>query len=353
MISYSPILVAFIVAGLCAWLLKPLAARLELVAVPGGRKAHQGNIPLVGGIAMLFGLAAGLLVLNLPLHHYRAFLAGIAVLAFAGLLDDFHELSARSKFIAQLIAALLMVFWGHNKLFSLGHLFFGEIILLQYHLAVPVTVFAILSIINAINMLDGMDGLAGGIVLVELMLLFALAQHAGQVADAMILAILAGSVAAFLCFNYRLPGRRHALIFMGDVGSMFLGFVLVWFCVKLSQVGQATLPPIAFLFIMALPLLDTASVMARRMCRGKSPFHPDSTHLHHLLLRLGLSVGQTTSVMYVLTLMFGLIGVLGAWMGVREGALFVCALGIFVIYCVLLHYLWKLPQAKLGKEAES
>ncbi|MAZ77837.1 MAG: undecaprenyl-phosphate alpha-N-acetylglucosaminyl 1-phosphate transferase, partial [Legionellaceae bacterium] len=238
-----PFIVSFIVVVLVALLLRPLAIRLELVDVPGGRKTHKGHVPLVGGIAMLFGFVAGLLALNFPLHNYRALLAGITVLAFAGLLDDFHELSARAKFVAQLIAALLMVVWGHNKLFTLGHLFFGKAILLQYHLSVPVTVFAILSIINAINMLDGIDGLAGGVVLIELLLLFALAFHAGQALDASILGVLASSVAAFLCLNYRLPGRRRAIVFMGDVGSMFLGFALVWFCVSLSQVAQSSLRP--------------------------------------------------------------------------------------------------------------
>ena len=112
----------FCITVFCILLLRPLALRLGLIDAPDIRKQHQGNIPLIGGLAMLMGLLAGLLTLPISLQNYRSFIAGLALLVFVGFLDDFQELSAKSRFFAQIVAVLLMIFWGKNYISHLGNL---------------------------------------------------------------------------------------------------------------------------------------------------------------------------------------------------------------------------------------
>ena len=141
----------FCITVFCILLLRPLALRLGLIDTPDIRKQHQGNIPLIGGLAMLMGLLVGLLTLPISLQKYRSFIAGSALLVFVGLLDDFQELSAKSRFFAQIVAVLLMIFWGKNYIAHLGNLIFLKDIYLGHYISLIVTLIAGLGIINAIN----------------------------------------------------------------------------------------------------------------------------------------------------------------------------------------------------------
>src|SRR5262245_59089903 len=144
----------FIITIGCISLLRPLAVRINLVDAPHGRKQHEGHVPLIGGIAMFLGVLFALLTLSISLQPLRGFIAGCALLVFIGVLDDFHELSARARLVAQAAAGLIMVLWGKVALHSLGNLLFlGDIHLGWFSL--PITVLAVIGIINAVNMTDG------------------------------------------------------------------------------------------------------------------------------------------------------------------------------------------------------
>ncbi|MCZ6908347.1 MAG: MraY family glycosyltransferase [Rickettsia endosymbiont of Ixodes persulcatus] len=329
---------AFFITIVCILLLKPLALRLGLVDAPNNRKHHQGDIPLIGGLAMFLGFLAGLLTLPISLQHYRSFIAGSALLVFVGLLDDFHELTPKSRFLAQIFALLLIFFWGGIKLTNLGNIiFYREIGLSIYSL--PVTIIAGLGVINAINMTDGIDGLAGTLVLTELILLICCALLSDQFIAVHILLLVIVTVLAFLCLNFRLPGRLHAHVFMGDAGSMFLGFSLVWFLIELSQTGSHAIAPVTMLWIMSLPLFDTTAVMLYRISKRKSIFSSDRQHLHHLLTGLNLSAIQISFILGSINLVLGTIGLLTYCQQLAEGILFIGFLTLFVLYFISVTYL--------------
>jgi UDP-GlcNAc:undecaprenyl-phosphate GlcNAc-1-phosphate transferase len=330
--------IAFFITIACIFLLKPLAVRLGLIDVPNSRKHHQGAIPLIGGLAMFIGFLAALLTLPISLQHYRSFIAGSALLVFVGLLDDFHELSPKSRFLAQILALLFMFFWGGIKLTHLGNLIFYRDIGLSLY-SLPVTVIAGLGIINAINMTDGVDGLAGTLVLTELVLLICCAVINGQFLAAHILLVIMATVFAFLCLNFRGLGRLHAHVFMGDVGSMFLGFALVWFLIELSQSGSPRVTPVTMLWIMSLPLFDTTAVMLYRASKKKSVFSSDRQHLHHLLSGHSLSAAQISFVLGGTNLVLGATGLFAYHYHVAEGILFVGFLLLFMLYFTSVTYL--------------
>ncbi len=163
-------------------------------------------------------------------------------------------------------------------------------------------------------MLDGADGLAGGVSLVALGLFGSVALIPGLVLDAMLIFTLAGAVFGFLLFNMRTPWRKQASIFMGDAGSMMLGFALVWFAVDLSQI----ITPVAVVWIFAIPLMDTVSCMLRRILKGRSPFAADREHLHRVFMRAGLSVSGAVWLIILLSFLMGLVGLAGWYYAVLE-----------------------------------
>lgn len=339
MLDLFSAIVVFLVGSLCIFLLKPLALRLGLMDAPNNRKQHQGNVPLIGGLAMLMGILAGLLTLPISLQHYRSFIAGSALLVFVGLLDDFHELSPKSRFFAQIMAVSLMVFWGKVQITHLGPIIFYKNILLGYYTGLLVTIIAGLGIINAINMVDGVDGLAASLVLVELILLIYCAIHTHQFLAANILLLIIASVLAFLGFNFPFPGRPDAQIFMGDAGSMLLGFSLVWFLIELSQADFQAVTPVTMLWIMSIPLFDTTTVMLYRLLKGRSLISSDRQHGHHLLLALNFSPLQINMLLAGANLVLGLTGLIAFNYRLKESVMFISFLIIFVIYFFSSYYL--------------
>jgi UDP-GlcNAc:undecaprenyl-phosphate GlcNAc-1-phosphate transferase len=154
-------------------------------------------------------------------------------------------------------------------------------------LSIPVTVFVVVGVVNALNMADGVDGLAGGQALVSLLLFCCFALYAGNFAAAERLLAVAGAVIGFLCWNLRRPGLPRAEVFLGDAGSMLLGFIIAWNAVRLSQNPAHPVSPVLGPWTIALPLIDTCSLILRRVKQGRSPFSGDRDHLHHLMLEAG------------------------------------------------------------------
>lgn len=282
-------------------LLRNTARRMGLVDHPYGRKQHEGAVPIVGGVAIFgaFAFSALLLTSTEPLYPFRSLLGGMALLVFAGVLDDMHDLSALAKLALQCAAALLMAAWGGIYALQLGDLFGlgGSLVLGNF--AIPFTLVCALGLINALNMTDGIDGLAGGLTFISLTAIAALCYAVKLSSHLLMISILIGAVVGFLCFNFRHPLRPRADVFLGDAGSMALGFALCWFAVSLTRAADSAVPPISMVWLVAVPLLDMAVVILRRASTGRSPLLPDREHLHHLLLRAGLSHGATTWTLLV------------------------------------------------------
>ncbi len=336
---FSPFL-AVILTLFFISLLRPISIKLGLVDHPGGRKAHKGRIPLIGGVAMFCAFSFSLLTLPISLEPFRGLIAASLLIIITGVLDDFHELSAKQKFLAQFIAVLLIALWGHSYLYTLGKIDFLFTINLGVF-AIPFTVFAIVGVINALNMVDGHDGLAGGLALIQFILLYYLAWSNHNHTDATVLLLFIGITSGFLWYNFPLKKNKRKKIFMGDAGSMFLGLALGWFCIRLSQGRHAACHPITMLWIMSIPLFDSISAIVRRVRKGLSPFFPDRAHFHHIFHHAGFSPIQTVAIIYSLAIIIGLIGILGDKLGFSQGILFLGFLLLFAFYLYCVNHAWK------------
>jgi UDP-GlcNAc:undecaprenyl-phosphate GlcNAc-1-phosphate transferase len=188
-------------------------------------------------------------------------------------------------------------------------------------------------VVNAINMMDGMDGLAGCIAFTALAWYSVVAIDSGLEVQFHTALILCGAIAGFLVFNLRFPWQPHARVFLGDAGSLMIGFALGWFAIDLTQGPGRSFPPIAALWVLLLPLADCVSLVARRLRRGKSPFAGDRHHIHHYLLARGYTHSQTLAVLTGCSVIFGAVGYFGWRLAVPEPILFwTFALGFFAYH---------------------
>ncbi|MCB1863149.1 MAG: undecaprenyl/decaprenyl-phosphate alpha-N-acetylglucosaminyl 1-phosphate transferase, partial [Gammaproteobacteria bacterium] len=241
----------------------------------------------------------------------------IALIVLTGVLDDRLQLGVRLRFLMHALIALIMIHWGGVVLLDLGFLVSPELLVLGY-LAVPLTIFATLGTINALNMLDGIDGLAG-VLSIVIFSFIALLAFISQSADYFYLSIaVLGAVAGFLVFNFPYSSRQHASIFMGDAGSNLLGFLLAWQFIALSQGDDPVIAPVTALWLYAVPLIDTVSVMVRRVWLKRSPFKADRGHLHHLLIDAGFRVRQVVYLMAFIQVLLAAAGVWMLWGGVPQ-----------------------------------
>ncbi|NLD70015.1 MAG: undecaprenyl/decaprenyl-phosphate alpha-N-acetylglucosaminyl 1-phosphate transferase [Limnobacter sp.] len=322
------------------------APRLGLIDRPGGHKTHLSPTPVVGGIGIALGL--WLAWLASPLIEPGFGLAGgAAALVVLGIVDDRHGVPARAKLLLQaaIVAAACLV--DGAALRSLGALVPGIEAGIGL-LALPLTVFALTGVINAVNMLDGLDGLAGKVLLVAFAWFAACGWLLGDVpAQATTLAI-AAAITVFLLFNARLPGRTRARMFMGDTGSMLLGFLLGWMALDLTQRPDG-LPPVTALWICALPVIDTAAVASRRMFMRRAPMSAGRDHLHHLLRDAGLSVVATACTEAALGALFGFVGVAGWLLGAPEWLMMVLFLFTALAYTLGFRVAW----TKLAKRRDT
>lgn len=321
-------------------LLIRLAPRLALVDHPDMRKQHAEPTPLVGGLSMFIALVCtALLVLPAQFIPLEPLLLATFIVVL-GVLDDRYNLSALPRLGAQALLALAMIYWAGVELSSLGNLIFNGNIELGI-LAVPMTVIGTVGVINAVNFSDGLDGLAGGLVLVTLGFLLLLAYLAGNVALSLELLMVVGVILGFWVLNSRFFRRRKAAVFMGDAGSMFLGFLLAWYFISQTQGDARILSPVTALWIFALPLFDTVGIMLRRILRGRSPFSPDREHLHHIFIHAGYSVTGTVTLILLIAVALGMVGLLGERLGVHEGVMFLAFLTTFGLYFFVMMHAWK------------
>jgi UDP-GlcNAc:undecaprenyl-phosphate GlcNAc-1-phosphate transferase len=339
--SYLIFIAAFAITLQLLLVLRRLAPRIGLLDTPGGRKDHEGAVPLVGGLAMFIGFAFSLLLLQESLGPLRALVAGATLVVVVGVLDDLNELSSLSRFVVQIAAALMMVFWGGVELTDLGFLgSAGHLVELGLW-SIPLTVFSTVGVINALNMIDGVDGLAGSVTALALAALILVALLGGDGVAASVLGTLLATVAAFLLLNLRLPWQPRARVFMGDAGSMFLGFVLAWYLIDCSQGEDRLISPVTALWLLGVPLIDTVTSMLRRILKRSSPFKPDREHFHHILQLAGFSPRATLGIMFGVSLLMAAVGLGAHYAGVPEWVMFYAFLALFAIYFLVMRRAWR------------
>lgn len=338
--------VAFVLSMLCGALLTPLVRRLShrfglLDHGLSSRKIHGRPVPRLGGIAIVIGFYApllGLLVLqsgvggmflaerNLALG---LFLGGILIAAL-GVYDDVRGAGAGKKFAVQFAVAGIMYYLGF-RVTAIANPFGGPILLGV--VSFPFTLLWIVGIINALNIIDGLDGLAGGVALVAVSTIFLISFHRNQPLMILFCAALAGSILGFLFYNF-----NPASIFMGDTGSMFLGFVLATSSIRSGQKSSTAVTVLIPIIILGFPILDTLLAMSRRAIRGRPLFRADKEHIHHRLLGLGLSHRQAVLVLYGMCILLAGVALIITY-GENKGTTFLLIFGLLAIMFVFLRRL--------------
>jgi len=340
-----------VAVGLCLGLI-PLVRRVGLVDHPGDRKVHDYPTPLAGGPALLitFGLMMVFLLQDNP------FVQGLALGGFlmfvVGLIDDYYPLSARVRFLVQIAACMVMILYADVRLDDFGRLFWDSTLTLGW-LSIPVTIFAALGVINSFNMIDGMDGLSGSIFLVAAAGMAMLAGMAQQAGIHLLLLLACAAVLGYLLLNARFPWNQKARVFMGDSGSQFLGFFLAWCFIALgndhNEAGQRAFMPMTAVWLFAIPLLDTTTVMWRRWRAGVSPLAADRHHFHHAFLRAGFTVRQTWLAMTGLAMLLAVIGLTFEMGGVADYYSFWAFMAVAVGFQAYIKRAWRL-QRFLGQD---
>ncbi|MEX0450102.1 MraY family glycosyltransferase [Spiribacter sp. 221] len=298
----------------------PFAARLRLVDHPGRRRRQGDPAVVIGGLAITAALIAASLLFG-PRYSVSASLAaGLALIACVGALDDALDLGYGPKFIAQLVAAALAIGHGQMALTDLGSV--DALLPVSVEsIAVPLTLLALVGFMNAMNFLDGVDGLSAGAATIMLGYLALAAAEAGTLGALALAGVTIAALAAFLLFNFPLPGRAQARVFLGDSGSLTLGLIIAWVAIDVSQAPTRTIAPVVIAWILAVPVTEVVAITLRRLFTGRHPFRADRTHLHHILLRAGFS---RTAVTYLILTWVATLGAIGWWSaatGVSEIAL--------------------------------
>ena len=299
--------VAFAIAYLMTPPVKRFAQAVGAMDVPKDeRRVHDHPIPRMGGLAIFLGFVLSLLLFVDMSTQVMGLLLGTVIIAVMGALDDIMNLNAWIKLAGQVLAAGVAIRCGIvvdaiSNFTPAG----GTTFLNTYWLAIPVTVIWIVACTNAVNLIDGLDGLAVGVSTISSLTMLVVSLFVAEPVVSLILAALTGACVGFMPYNL-----NPAKIFMGDVGSQFLGFVLS----TVSIVGlfklHAIITFLVPLMALAVPLADTTFAFFRRILKGQSPFHADKGHFHHRLLAMGMSQKQVVAVLYGISAVLGLIAVL-------------------------------------------
>lgn len=328
-------LTALVIATALIPLSLPLAVKVGLIDEPGGRKQHAMATPVHGGLVILLAMLGSSLAFNdFHVAWTNVFYLAGGLLLLVGVVDDFRSLSWKIRLAAQILAALVIAVVGDASVHQLTDVFGVEGVMLGW-LGIPITIFVVVGVINALNMADGLDGLAGGQALVSLLLFLCFALYAGNTQMAERLLAVAAAVVGFMFWNLQLPWQPRARVFLGDAGSMLLGFVIAWTAVRLTQNPAHPVSPVLGPWTIALPLIDCVSLIFRRIRHGRSPFSADRDHLHHLLLDAGYRPASIAWGLMVVSALMGSAAAVAVRLGMNRPLLVLTFLALIAAYYLL------------------
>lgn len=302
--------VAFAVAVGVALILTPavifLANKTGAVDIPNGRKVHTAPIPRIGGLGIYAAFMAATVVAASMAHLSGEMLRAVTglivsgtLMMLVGIVDDYKNLPAKVKLLGQIVAAAVLVL-GFDVRIDFVTDPFGDYIYLEWF-AIPATIFWLVGLTNTVNLIDGLDGLAAGISGIAAITILLVALEHNFLVVAILTAALAGAASGFLFYN-----SNPARVFMGDSGSLFLGFMLAGISVLGAVKSAATIALIVPVLALGIPICDTTFAIVRRYRGGQPIFKPDKGHLHHRLLNLGFTQRQAVFLMYVISAVLGL-----------------------------------------------
>ena len=328
------------------------AFKLKLIDNPNYRKIHKVSTPIVGGLGIVINFAIIILVsfysnfsfINISSFEFLILFLSTSIIILTGLIDDYRGISAFNKFLFQIIAALILVL-GFKDFQLIDWPFFYRFE--SNFLNSFLTIFYLVSILNAINLIDGLDGLAGGVAIIISIFFITLSILSGiQISEMYVLFTLLGSLFAFMVYN-----KPPAKTFLGDTGSLFLGWVLGIVSLFYAQKTSLSLSILLPVMALGLPSFDVIFVMIKRFNakhnnkmkeRLKSIVSPDNNHLHHLVINAGYSKRSSIVFLYLLTIVTNLIAVYSYLKAVN--LIYGIVIILFLIFCVRFIFLWKINQ---------
>ncbi|PSW19477.1 undecaprenyl-phosphate alpha-N-acetylglucosaminyl 1-phosphate transferase [Photobacterium sanctipauli] len=354
----SRLTIIFFFSLLSLIVLRKLAKKVALVDIPTARKQHQGSIPLIGGISIFLSVCLAIAIMPAAMPHSTLYLLSAFILVTVGVIDDKYDISVKARLLVQTIVSITMITVGSMSLNQLGDIAgFGDLAL-NNTASYFVTTLAIIGAINAFNMVDGIDGLLGGLAAVTFSSLGILFLANNQVHLFQFCLVIVTAAIPYIMLNLGFPFGQRYKVFMGDAGSIFIGFTVIWLLICGSQtvdsspLGNSTLDtsalndpafrPVTALWLIALPLMDMATIMIRRIRKGQSPFKPDREHLHHICQRLGLTPRMTLICICSFASLLAYVGIIGEQYQVAESIMFVSFVMVFVIYYTTICHIWRI-----------
>ncbi|MEN8263535.1 MAG: MraY family glycosyltransferase [Nitrospirota bacterium] len=325
--SYIIFFSAFAISFLVVPVVISFANNRGLVAIPGRRHIHTHPTPKFGGIA----IASGVLLVSPFIFSFDrvigSYLAASSLMLVLGIIDDVRIASWKVKLAFSIAATSIIIFGADVWVSNLGNLFgFGDVYLGMW--GIPFTFIVVFGVINAINLIDGLNGLACGVSSIAFLSFAIFASNSGN--ETVFFISIANLGATLGLFRYNYPRAR---IFMGDSGSMFLGFSLAVLAILLTQ-GQGTINPMIPVMILGIPIFDTLRVFIIRLINRKSPFRPDKTHLHHLMMRSSIPPQRVVNVIWTFSALMSVLAFVlyrvEAWVLLVVYCIFAAFLGLFV-----------------------
>ncbi len=335
--------VAFIISFAATPIVKTFAKKVGAMDVPGEeRRVHDHPIPRLGGLAIFLGFILSVLLFADINRQLQGILLGCVIIVATGAIDDIISLNAWVKLLLQILAAVVAVLHGVEiTVLANPALWSNTEFLLLGSLSIPITIIWIVGITNSVNLIDGLDGLAVGVSTISslTMLVIALVVPNTSSTIAIVLAALVGACVGFMPYNF-----NPAKIFMGDTGSLLLGYVLATMSILGLFKSYALVSFAVPLLAIAVPLFDTVFAFTRRILKGQSPMHADRGHFHHRLIDMGLSQKQAVAVLYSISGILGLAAVLITTSGEIK------ALIVILGFCFCA-FLWAFVYGKLHRGA--
>ena len=351
--SYLIGLVSFILGLIGMPVVIRIAKAKGFVVRPNKRMSHEGEVPNIGGLNICFSFILSYLLFEFnQMSQNQFFLIGIFAIMVIGFIDDVLILTPIAKLFGEALAGIALIGFADIRITHLHGLFgIEQIEIIPSYI---ISLFILIAIINAINLIDGIDGLASGLGILYCLFFALYFGLAGERSWSILGICMIGALAVF--FIYNVFGRREK-IFMGDSGSLLLGYLLTAFVFRFCEINAYNEVPETFhmsaapavaICVLTIPIFDTIRVSLTRIKQHRSPFMPDKNHIHHLLLRTGLSHLQTTSVLLSVSLLFIGWGILG-----RNWNMWILVITDFAIATALTLLLWRVINKKLyGPNAE-
>ncbi len=326
---YLILLVTIISSFLLTFIAQKIANHVNAIDIPNERKVHKVPMPRCGGIAIFGAFIIGYMIYGDPTTQMLSILIGSFLIVLLGFIDDINPIKARTKFLVQLIAASIVVFYGNTHFNEIT--FLGLNFNFPYWINTIISVIYITAITNAINLIDGLDGLAAGISSIYFATIAIIAFILNKIGglDIILSLIMLGSTIGFLGHNF-----PPAKIFMGDTGSLFLGFMIAVISLlgfKITTITSLVVP----LLILAIPIFDTIFAILRRLLKGESIGKPDKEHFHHQLLKMNFGPKKTILIIYFINILFSIVSIFYVIGDNKQAIILYIILMIFLLFLVL------------------